>query len=166
MLGQTQSGQPAAQDDARDEHEATEAEITSAALSTASVGESDKIGGNQLGLTRWVQLAFVVLALVVFWALDKGITSAWSIWSTPKPVVVTSISAVVAFVVALGAYKSKSLSQLSFEVAGELAKVVWPTRDERWVATIVVIVASIVAAVVVGILDASLKLATDWIFTR
>ena len=52
---------------------------------------------------------------------------------------------------ALALYRNEKVSRVAHEVVGELAKVTWPTRKETQVSTIVVIVTSIIAAVIVGI---------------
>jgi preprotein translocase subunit SecE len=50
------------------------------------------------------------------------------------------------------------------EVVGELSKVTWPTREETYYSTIVVIVTSVLAAVYTGIIDALWSAFTDLIY--
>jgi preprotein translocase subunit SecE len=51
------------------------------------------------------------------------------------------------------ALRNERLVELSGEVAAELKKVTWPTREETFAATIVVIVTVIVASLFLGIFD-------------
>ena len=46
----------------------------------------------------------------------------------------------------------------------ELSKVSWPTRKETWSQTIVVIIVSIIAAVILGVFDAVWAQITDFIY--
>ena len=50
------------------------------------------------------------------------------------------------------------------EVCVELSKVTWPTRKETWSQTIVVIVVSIIAAIILGVFDAFWAQITDLIY--
>jgi preprotein translocase subunit SecE len=50
------------------------------------------------------------------------------------------------------------------EVWGELKKVQWPTRDELYAFTIMVIIAIVAVGVYVGLLDVVLSRASDTIF--
>jgi preprotein translocase subunit SecE len=117
-----------------------------------------------LGLTRWVQFAFLFTGVGIGWLLGKVLNYVWGLFATPRPVVVMAASVTVAAVTTVLIYRHPVLHRLAHEVAGELSKVIWPSRQERWVATVVVIVTSIVAALIVGALDAVLKMATDWVF--
>ena len=66
----------------------------------------------------------------------------------------------------IGAWMHPVSKQLSLEVATELMKVTWPTWGETRVATLAVVVASAVAAIILfGIDTIAYKLMVDWIPT-
>ena len=50
------------------------------------------------------------------------------------------------------------------ETRGELRKVTWPTRDEVWVSTIVVVATSVIAAVYTGVFDAMWSALTNVVY--
>ncbi len=61
-------------------------------------------------------------------------------------------------------YRAPRANEFAHDVIAELAKVTWPTREETWAATIVVIVTSLVAAMITGVFDAAWKSITDLIY--
>jgi len=119
---------------------------------------------KSMGLDRWVQIAFMVFGLFTLWLLDKLITLIWDRFAEPQPSLVTLFAAVLALGATLVLYRQKTVSRAAHEVVGELAKVSWPTRKETQVSTIVVIVTSLVAAMIVGGLDAAWSALTDFIY--
>jgi preprotein translocase SecE subunit len=56
------------------------------------------------------------------------------------------------------------VSRVSSEIVGELARVSWPSRDEIQAATIIVIITSIIASIIVGAFDAAWSSLTDLIY--
>ena len=129
-----------------------------------SQATADGPAPKALGLARWVQLAFMALALVLLWLLDKVVTIVWDKFAEPKPLVVTLVAAAVAIGTTLFLYRHPTVSRMSNEVVGELAKVTWPSRDEIQAATIVVIITSIIASLIVGAFDAVWSSLTDLIY--
>ena len=117
-----------------------------------------------LGLVRWVLTAFMVFGFVLFWLLDKVGYSVWQIFAEPKEAVVTAGSAVVAALTTFVLYRNERVNQATHDVLGELMKVTWPSRRETQAATVVVIVASIIASIVIGLLDATWSKLTDLIY--
>jgi preprotein translocase SecE subunit len=117
-----------------------------------------------LGLARWVQLAFMAFGLTLFWILDKLITIGWDKFREPLPVVVSLVSAALATGATIVLYKHPTVSRVSNEIVGELAKVSWPSRDEIQAATIIVIITSIIASIIVGAFDAAWSSLTDLIY--
>lgn len=72
----------------------------------------------------------------------------------------------VALAVALAAvaWMNTRVQEVGQEVAGELKKVTWPTWPEIRAATAAVVVATIVSAVLLGVMDfVSAKVMSDWI---
>jgi preprotein translocase SecE subunit len=117
-----------------------------------------------LGLTRWVQMAFMAFALLLLWVLDKIITLVWDKFREPEPMLVTLLSLAIAAGATYALYKQEKVTRVAHEVVGELAKVSWPSRNETQVSTIVVIVTSLIAAAIVGVFDAAWSAITDIIY--
>jgi preprotein translocase SecE subunit len=117
-----------------------------------------------LGLARWVQYVFVVAGLFFLWFLDKVATLIWSNFAEPPATTVTAISAVIGLGGAVALYKNERVHSLVTDVVTELAKVTWPTRQETYISTIVVIVTSLIAAAVVGAFDFVWSFFTDLLY--
>ena len=133
-------------------------------MSTQQSTADQQLHPRTLGLARWVQLAFMAFAALLLLVFDRIINIIWDKFAEPKPLLVTLLAAVLAAGTALFTYKNPTVSRLANEVVGELAKVSWPTRDEVQVATIVVIVTSLVASIIVGSFDAAWSAITDLIY--
>jgi preprotein translocase subunit SecE len=123
-----------------------------------------ELTAKTLGLTRWVQMAFVAFWLLLVWVLDKVITIVWDRFSEPQPLVVTATALAVGGAVALSLYKNEKINRIANEVVGELTKVTWPSRKETQVATVVVIITSLIAAAIIGVFDAAWSWLTDFIY--
>lgn len=117
-----------------------------------------------LGLVRWVQIAFMAGALLLFWLLERAVMTAWGLWGDPDSGLITAGAAVVAGLVAWRTYRHPRVNQGAFEVVGELVKVTWPSRKETSNSTVVVIITSIIAAVLLGVMDAVWSTLTDFIY--
>jgi preprotein translocase SecE subunit len=133
------------------------------AQSEAGVEESGA-GKKTLGLERWVQLGFAVTALLLVWLSGHVISTVWYIFADPSEPVVTAASVIFGIGTAVVLYRSPSVYALSTEVADELSKVTWPTRQETTNSTVVVIVTSIIAAVFLGFFDAIWSAVTDLVY--
>ena len=70
----------------------------------------------------------------------------------------------VALVGALVLYRRPNVNKFAHDVGDELARVDWPTRQEAWGHTVVVIVVSLVAAVILGLFDFGWSELTDLIY--
>jgi len=138
-----------------------------------SVSESSE-QANRAGMDprRLVVIFYLVFGIVLALFLENmlalvfariGVADAdvveglgWKV-STLFGVVLSAASLVAAWMNPRG-------NQLSLEVAAELMKVTWPSWDETRVATVAVIVASAVAAVVLfGIDTVAAKLMVEWL---
>jgi preprotein translocase subunit SecE len=122
------------------------------------------VSSRGLGLSRWVQYVFVVIAAFVLWLADKLITVVWQNWDEPNDVVVTVLSAAVGVAVALVLYRNEKSHRMVVDVVSELSKVTWPSRKETYASTIVVIVTSIIAAAIVGSFDFVWSAITDLLY--
>jgi len=123
-----------------------------------------------LGIERWVQFAFIGMALLMFWFIDHLASDLAAFaaqkldLSTPNPNIVTAASALVSIVAAAWMYRNPKMNRFSREVAVELSHVTWPTRQETWSNTLVVIIVSAIAAVILGAFDAAWSAVTDLIY--
>jgi preprotein translocase SecE subunit len=117
-----------------------------------------------LGLARWVQLAYMAMALLLLWLTDKIVTIVWDKFAEPQPLLVTLVAGAVAAGTTLILYRHPTMSRVSHEVVGELAKVTWPSRDEIQAATVVVIITSFIASLIIGGFDAVWSTLTDLIY--
>jgi preprotein translocase subunit SecE len=117
-----------------------------------------------LGLARWVQYVFVLIAALVFWITDKLVLLAWQNFAEPNEVVATIASAAVGVGVGLTLYRHEKSHRMVTEVVSELAKVSWPSRKETYASTIIVIVTSLIAAAIVGSFDFVWSAITDLLY--
>ena len=123
------------------------------------------MGTRGFGIERYIQGAFAVLALVIFWVLQQTVMLVWNLFTEPNATIATGIAAGAAIVATIGLYRHERFSKLAREIAVELSKVTWPSREELQVSTVVVIVTSVVAAIYMGVLDAFWSALTDLLYT-
>lgn len=127
----------------------------------------DNVGGVEQS-KRYVAIFYVLAALALGVFLEKvfelvfgaaGINdfSVFSDW-TLSFVLGMAAAAVIAFVV----WRIPRTQQVSLEIALELRRVTWPSMRETRAATIAVIFASFVAAVILGVFD----LAWSWLSSK
>lgn len=70
----------------------------------------------------------------------------------------------LAMILGVVAWMNPRVQEVGQEVAGELKKVTWPTGPEIRAATIAVVVATTIAAILLGLMDfVSAKVMSDWI---
>ncbi|MFO0694826.1 MAG: preprotein translocase subunit SecE [Polyangiales bacterium] len=126
--------------------------------------EASAPAAAQLGVERYVQFAFIGAAVMVFWVLDKAVYGLWDLFDEPNPNIVTPVAALLAVVGAFVSYRRPNVHKFAHDVADELSKVDWPTRQEAWSHTVVVLVVSLIAAVILGLFDLSWSKLTDFIY--
>jgi len=118
----------------------------------------DNVGGVEQP-KRVVAIAYVLAAIavgiflekvleLVFGALGVNDFTVFSDW-TLSTILGFAIAAVAAIVV----WRIHKTQQVSLEIALELRRVSWPSLRETRAATVAVIVASAVAAVILGVFD-------------
>ncbi|MGD8316709.1 MAG: preprotein translocase subunit SecE [Myxococcales bacterium] len=124
-----------------------------------------------LGVERWVQFAYAACALTLAWFLIKSTNAIWTMLadtvdSVPEPnaTIIAVGAGLIALIAAVVAYRSKRIHTFVVEVCVELSKVTWPTRKETWSQTILVIIVSVIAAVILGVFDAMWSQITDFIY--
>ena len=118
-----------------------------------------------LGIERWIQFAYITFALALFWLYDHLIVATWEIFADSDGTIASAGAAILALVTALVAYRHPKASKFSNEVAEELSKVVWPSREETWQQTLVVLALSAIAAIIFGIFDFTWMKLSDLIYT-
>lgn len=146
---------PAASPDVTDEVALTDTDIGTDAAAVTSL----------LGPERWVQFGFIALGFVIFFVVDKVATLVWEQFAEPDPMITATSAGVLGLLGAFFAYRHPETRKLADEVVGELSQVTWPSRDETYVSTIVVVVTSVVAAVYTGVFDALWSAITDYVYT-
>ena len=123
-------------------------------------------------LGRYVAIAYVVaamlLALIVGRFIHAGLFYA-GVEDYPILGVDYRLSfllgIVLAAATAIVCYRHPEVKRLADEVATELSKVTWPTRQETWAATLVVIVTVAISALYLGLFDAVWLWASNAVLT-
>jgi preprotein translocase subunit SecE len=119
-----------------------------------------------MGITRYVHLAFGLLGILLGFILAslfeavarlfvEDLTSYFGILQTTW--VAIPIAAGATFLM----WRNKRVFEWASEVAQELKKVSWPTREETRASTVVVIVLTIIMAVFLGLFDLLWSYITD-----
>jgi preprotein translocase subunit SecE len=126
-----------------------------------------------LGLLRYVHLAYVAAGAFLFWFLDRLTVTIWTLLAdsfnaipeadTYGPLI-SAGSAVVAAATVWRLYRNENINRLTNEVVGELSKVSWPARKEISYSTVVVVITSIIAAIILGTFDTIWSTITDLIY--
>jgi preprotein translocase subunit SecE len=108
---------------------------------------------------RIVAIAYVLAAIAVGFFFEKVLEFGFSLGRVNDFEVVAgwSLSTVIGFVLAAAlafvVWRIPKTQTVSLEVALELRRVTWPTLRETRAATIAVIAASAIAAVILGLFD-------------
>src|SRR4051812_45515244 len=136
---------------------------------------------GSLGSAKYVHAAFFAVGILVAFLCSKFLAGGWT-HLAEWPAAVRAVPQLVAFseeqrdtycliggavIGALGvlqAYRKESVRTWADEVATELAKVSWPNREAVFNGTLVVIVASMIAAVYVAVLDRFWSFLTTWVY--
>jgi preprotein translocase subunit SecE len=144
-------------------------------------GDGEEQAAAQLGTDRYVLAGFFAAGMMVAYILGRAIQGLWAFvanktWFSRKFQLLASvhpddmgtygflIGGVVALVVVYRTYKRSDVRTWSDEVAGELAKVVWPSRKEVTSSTFIVIVASAVATLYLALLDRLWSFVTNIVY--
>ena len=120
--------------------------------------------------SRMVAIGLVVLALVSGLFLEHVFAAVFGSFAPTQPLTRPlagewTWSTVIGLAVAAGAaiyiWRAAKSHDVSLEIAAELRKVSWPSLAETRAATIAVIVASIIAAALLGLFDVFWQFLTD-----
>jgi preprotein translocase subunit SecE len=132
-------------------------------------GEGEDVAAT-LGSERYVHAAFFAAGILTAFLSSKVLVLIWnslSGWSAAVRVLPQLVSfteeerdsyaliagAVIGALTVIQSYRKESVRTWAGEVAAELSKVTWPTREAVLNGTLVVVVASALATVYVTILD-------------
>ncbi len=127
--------------------------------------EREAVGASRtLGIERWVQFGFIAMAVITFWLSDKIIFAIWDQFAEPDPTLVAGCAALVGIAGAWIAYRREDSKAFAQEAVAELSKVAWPSRKETWQNTVVTVVVSIIAAIILFAFDATWSAITDLIY--
>jgi preprotein translocase subunit SecE len=137
---------------------------------SVEVDEPAETSTTGLGASRYVHAAFFVAAILAAYVSAKLLVMAWGLlaeWpdavrAVPQLVqydedkrenIAFVAGAVMCTVGVIQVYRKEGIRNWADEVAAELTRVTWPTRETVMNGTLVVVVASMVATVYVMILD-------------
>ena len=116
-------------------------------------GDDDDVLPTQMGHRRYVYAAFFSFAIALSYFLSRAGLSLWhrlSQWTPkvgePRDDLITPVAAVVSGVIIFLVYRRPDVRQLSDEVALELSKVEWPTREKVRRSTTIVVGATLGAS--------------------
>jgi preprotein translocase subunit SecE len=133
-------------------------------------GEESDGTPSQLGATKYVHAAFFAAAILAAFLAGRLLASAWNRLAE-WPAAVRLVPALLRYgeseratfsmaggvlvggIVLWQIYSRRNMRDWADEVAIELSRVTWPTREQVTNGTIVVLVASAVAALYVSLLD-------------
>ena len=131
---------------------------TSATLAASPTGEVAL--PSNLGTRRFVYAAYLAGALAIAFLLTRVIDAAWiklqltrPTLGEPKDEIVMPLAAVIGAALAAYYWKRTRTRQLAEEVALELSKVTWPTKDEVFNSTAIVLLATLFATLFFFVMD-------------
>jgi preprotein translocase subunit SecE len=147
-----------------------EREAVELAQEARSLAEEGPAPVVEMGTARYVHAAFFVATIIVGFVSSKILGLVWSSladWPAATRAVpfllryaederntyVLVAGGVIALVSIIQVYRREKIRRWADEVALELSKVSWPNRETVTNGTVVVIVASLIATVYVGLLD-------------
>ena len=119
---------------------------------------------------RLIAVGYVVLALATGLFLEHVLLLAFGAFGPTQPLTrplagdwswSTVIGLGIAAAAAIYLWTNRKTHDVSLEIASELRKVSWPSFAETKAATIAVIVASIISAVLLGLFDVFWQFLTD-----
>jgi preprotein translocase subunit SecE len=148
-------------------HEADEAKARSKIVRSTDKSELDEghedeeaVAPTQMGAKRFVYGAYFAGAIGIAFLFSKIVDAAWIKAAQYKPGLgeptdeaVFPISGVIGALIAFYYWKRTRARQLAEEVASELSKVSWPTKQEVTNSTTVVIVTTAFATVFFALMD-------------
>jgi preprotein translocase subunit SecE len=122
--------------------------------------------------SRWAHLIFVLGAFVGAWVLTNFIESTWHVlfdyWPAavgrPQELMSNFLGIGIALTATVIVWRNKRYFQYTTEVVTEVSQVTWPTKAEVRVATVVVIVMTLICSVILAGIDTVWSKATDLLY--
>jgi preprotein translocase subunit SecE len=154
--------------------DASDMSVSDDALATAGDNSAEVVDAHDtpanLGALKYVHAAFFAAAILAAYLTNKIINTVWNqlanwpaatkqlpqlqrLPEDQREVLTMGAGAVVGLVGVIWAYRKPGVRQWADDVATELSRVTWPTKETVMNGTLVVIVASAIATVYVTILD-------------
>jgi len=147
-----------------------EGEEPSAELAAPGEGDDAVEAAAHIGSERYVHAAFFVAGILAAYISSKTLVLGWNsltgwpaaVRAVPQLVSYTEeqrdsyalvAGATIGTLLVIQSYRKENVRTWANEVAAELSKVTWPTREAVLNGTVVVVVASALATVYVTILD-------------
>jgi preprotein translocase subunit SecE len=131
----------------------------------------DTSTATTLGLSKYVHVMYFVGTVVVGWLLVQITETVWqslnlSVTAVPPPnkALTVVIGGAAAIFLAVYLWRHPKVNNLAMEIVVELSKVTWPTRKELSASTVVVIVLSVIASIILGLFDFFWAWCTDLIY--
>ncbi len=119
--------------------------------------ENPKAGVSAADIAKYVlALALLVAGLAAWWYFAGQ-------WNTPLRALAVVAGLVLGAGVFLTTAKGRQTREFLGESRFELRKVVWPTRQEAWRMTWVVIVAVVILSLILAGFDLVIKNAIEWL---
>jgi preprotein translocase subunit SecE len=125
----------------------------------------------QIGERRFVYGAYFAGAITVAFVVSKALHNVWvklGLWKPlvgePRDDVLFVLSAIIGILTALYYWRRTRARQLAEEVAQELSKVTWPSKQEVTSSTAVVIVTTAVATVFFALMDRFWGFVTNFVY--
>ena len=145
-------------------------DVAAEAEASTSTEADEPVETTGLGAARYVHAAFFVAAILAAYISAKLLVMGWGLlaeWpaavrAVPQLVqfdeekrenVAFVVGALISVVAVIQSYRKDGIRAWADEVAAELTRVTWPTRETVMNGTLVVVVASAIATVYVAILD-------------
>jgi preprotein translocase SecE subunit len=123
-------------------------------------GDVDGVGPVQLGYKRFVYAAYFAGAIAVAFFIAKAGDAAWMrlglwkpVFGEPKDEIVMPVAAAIGGLTAFYFWRDARTRELAEEVAQELAKVTWPTKEQVTNGTAVVVVTTLFATLFFALMD-------------
>ena len=151
--------------------EATDASALTKAEPAEPAHEDDGAPPAQLGERRFVYGAYFAGGIAVAFLMSKVLHNVWLKLATFKPAVgeprddvLFLLSGGVGIAAAFYYWRRTRARQLAEEVAQELSKVTWPSKQEVTSSTAVVIVTTAVATVFFALMDRFWAFVTNFVY--
>ena len=118
---------------------------------------------TQLGAARYVFAAFFAGGLLIAY-LAGMMPWLLQVAEDERTNYTLPFGAIIGIIVIIWAYRKQRVRVFADEVASELTKVTWPTKDMVTTGTITVIIGVVIAAIYIGLLDQVWNFLTNLVY--